>query len=54
MSATILVLQTEKFIIRQSPFDKTKLWIERSDGEGTELTVDTLDEWLEKMINEVM
>jgi len=46
--------QTEKFSINPSPFKHTNLWITKTDGEGTEISPEKLDEWLEKMFNEVM
>ena len=46
-------ISTNKFhLIKLS--SKKGFWIERIDGEGTELSVDQLNEGLEKMFNEVM
>ena len=50
----ITYLQTRDFIIRPSGFDKEKLWIERNDGEGTEISVEKFNEFLEKFFEEVM
>ena len=51
-------LETKDFIIRKSPFDPEKLWMERAsgewEGEATEVNPDQLNEWLEKFFNEVM
>lgn len=49
--------ETEKFKLlpmNSSTKPETAIWIEREDGEGTEISVDTLNNWLEKMFDEVM